>query len=156
VAFGCVLDAWEVAIDLINWRRARRNPKLEPLFENPGSWRYPLAALGLFLVVRGIVSETVFEVLNSNVESQLRSYESDKITAAESKAADAIRDAGSAKQSAEGTPLGTVQALLGHASPETTREIYIESLTENARALLLRAAEKLIGPKWTRVPECRK
>jgi integrase len=51
-----------------------------------------------------------------------------------------------------GAPLGTVQALLGHASPEVTREIYIGSVPENARTAV-QDVEKLIGPKWTQVPE---
>lgn len=51
-----------------------------------------------------------------------------------------------------GAPLGTVQALLGHASPEITREIYIGSVPENARTAV-EDVEKLIGPKWTQVPE---
>ncbi len=51
-----------------------------------------------------------------------------------------------------GAPLGTVQALLGHASPEVTREIYIGSVPENARAAV-ENVEKLIGPKWTQVPD---
>lgn len=51
-----------------------------------------------------------------------------------------------------GAPLGTVQALLGHASPEITREIYIGSVPENARTAV-EGVEKLIGPKWTQIPE---
>ena len=51
-----------------------------------------------------------------------------------------------------GAPLGTVQALLGHASSEVTREIYIGSVPENARAAV-ESVEKLIGPKWTQVPD---
>jgi integrase len=51
-----------------------------------------------------------------------------------------------------GAPLGTVQALLGHASLEVTREIYIGSVPEKARAAV-REVEKLIGPKWTQVPD---
>jgi integrase len=50
-----------------------------------------------------------------------------------------------------GAPLGTVQALLGHASPEITREIYIGPVPENARAAV-QDVEKLIGSKWTQVP----
>lgn len=52
-----------------------------------------------------------------------------------------------------GAPLGTVQALLGHASPEVTRQIYLHAIPEEQR----RAAEKmeklLIGPKWTQNEE---
>jgi integrase len=51
-----------------------------------------------------------------------------------------------------GAPSGTVQALLGHASPEVTREIYIGSVPENARTAV-ENVEKLIGPKWTEVPD---
>jgi integrase len=51
-----------------------------------------------------------------------------------------------------GAALGTVQALLGHASPEVTREVYIGSVPENARTAV-RDVEKLIGPKWTQVPD---
>jgi len=32
-----------------------------------------------------------------------------------------------------GTPLGTVQALLGHASSEITRQVYLHSLPEDRR-----------------------
>ena len=56
-----------------------------------------------------------------------------------------------------GAPLGTVQAILGHASPEVTREVYIGSVPENARTAI-EGVEKLIGPKWTQVetwPELR-
>jgi integrase len=62
-----------------------------------------------------------------------------------------LRHAHATLLDAVGTPLGTVQALLGHASPETTREIYIESVAENARPAV-ESVEKLIGPKWTQVP----
>jgi integrase len=51
-----------------------------------------------------------------------------------------------------GAPLGTVQALLGHASPEVTRDIYIGSAPENAR-IAVEGVEKLIGSKWTPVPD---
>ncbi len=51
-----------------------------------------------------------------------------------------------------GAPLGTVQGLLGHASPEVTREVYIGSVPENARAAV-ESIENLIGPKWTQVSD---
>lgn len=51
-----------------------------------------------------------------------------------------------------GAPLGTVQVLLGHASSEVTREVYIGSVPEDARAAV-QNVEKLIGPKWTQVPD---
>ncbi len=49
-----------------------------------------------------------------------------------------------------GAPLGTVQALLGHASPEVTSGIYIGSVPENARTAV-EDVENLIGPIWTQV-----
>ena len=51
-----------------------------------------------------------------------------------------------------GATLGTTQALLGHSSAEVTREIYIGSVPEDARRAV-EEVEKLIGPKWTQVPE---
>lgn len=51
-----------------------------------------------------------------------------------------------------GAPLGTVQAVLGHASPEITREIYIGSVPEDARKAI-EDVERLIGPKRTQVPD---
>jgi integrase len=56
-----------------------------------------------------------------------------------------------------GTPLGTVQALLGHSSSEITRDTYIGSVPADARKAV-EGVENLIGPKWTRVsgwPEMR-
>lgn len=85
VALGCTLEVWEVAFDVKNWWRHRR--KRDTLPDNPGSWRYPLAAVGLFLVVGGIVSETVCEVLVSNAESQLRAHVSNVLSTAETNAA---------------------------------------------------------------------
>jgi hypothetical protein len=87
VAVGCGLEIWEVAVDLTNWRRHRK--KLQSIPDNPGSWRYPMAALGLVLVVGGIVSETVFEVLASNSDSDIRSHESDVLSIAEQNAGNA-------------------------------------------------------------------
>lgn len=96
VALGCMFETWEIAFDLRNWWRHRR--RTDPLPDNPGSWRYPLAAVGLFLVVSGIVSETIFEVLDANVESQLRSHASNVLSDAESRAATAEGNAAKAQK----------------------------------------------------------
>jgi hypothetical protein len=98
VALGCALETWEVAFNLKNWWRARKRRDL--LQDNPGSWRHLLAALGLFLVVGGIVGETIFEVLDSNVESQLRTHASDLISDADQKTAIADGEAGDAETKA--------------------------------------------------------
>jgi integrase len=46
-----------------------------------------------------------------------------------------------------GTPLGTVQALLGHSSGEITRQVYLHSLTEDRRSAVMKLEALLIGPK---------
>ena len=98
VAVGCVLEIWEVVVDLRNWRRHRKSLHVIP--DNPGSWMYPLAALGILLVVGGIVSETVFEVLASNADAAIRSHESDVVSTAETNAAVANKQAGDANERA--------------------------------------------------------
>ena len=45
-----------------------------------------------------------------------------------------------------GTPLGTVQALLGHSSGEITRQVYLHSLTEDRRSAVNRLEALIIGP----------
>jgi len=50
---------------------------------------------------------------------------------------------------AVGAPLGTVQALLGHASPEVTRQIYLHAIPEEQRKAVEKVEKLLIGPKWT-------
>ncbi|MFY9561303.1 MAG: tyrosine-type recombinase/integrase [Terriglobales bacterium] len=54
---------------------------------------------------------------------------------------------------AVGTPLGTVQALLGHSSSEITREVYLHSIPADARAAVEKVEELLNRPKLTQVPE---
>src|SRR5207245_11030158 len=54
---------------------------------------------------------------------------------------------------AVGTPLGTVQALLGHSSPEITREIYLHSLPAGAREAVEKVEALIIGPKRTQIEE---
>jgi integrase len=57
---------------------------------------------------------------------------------------------------AVGTPLGTVQSLLGHSSSEITREIYLHSIPSDARAAVQKVEDLLIGPKWTQVVQIPK
>lgn len=52
-----------------------------------------------------------------------------------------------------GAPLGTVQALLGHSSPEITRGIYIHAIPDDQRRVVQRVETLLFGPKWTQVSE---
>jgi integrase len=51
-----------------------------------------------------------------------------------------------------GTPLGTVQALLGHSSSEITRQVYLHSLAADRRTAAEKLEAHLIGPNRTQVP----
>src|SRR5271169_4538325 len=64
-----------------------------------------------------------------------------------------LRHANATLLDAVGTPLGTVQALLGHSSAEITREIYLHSVPVDARSAVEKVEALLIGPKWTQVTE---
>ncbi len=44
-----------------------------------------------------------------------------------------------------GTPLGTVQALLGHSSSEIPREVYLHSIPADAQAAVQKV-EDLLSP----------
>lgn len=67
-----------------------------------------------------------------------------------------LRHANATLLDAVGTPLGTVQALLGHSSSEITREIYLHSVPADARAAVEKVEGLLNGPKWTQVLETAK
>ena len=64
-----------------------------------------------------------------------------------------LRHANATLLDAVGTPLGTVQALLGHSSSEITREVYLHSIPADARAAVQRVEELLNRPKLTQVPK---
>jgi hypothetical protein len=77
VALGCILEVWETYVSLLGWRRKRKD---RPHNDNPRSWRVPMAAVGLLLVIVGVVGETVFEVLVSNADAAIRTHESDVLS----------------------------------------------------------------------------
>ena len=73
-----------------------------------------------------------------------------------------LRHANATLLDSVGTPLSTTQALLGHSSPEITREIYLHSIPADARGAvekierLVEAAKpesEIIGPNRTQVLE---
>src|SRR5438876_3046231 len=64
-----------------------------------------------------------------------------------------LRHANATLLDAVGTPLGTVQALLGHSSPEITREVYLHSIPSDARAAVEKVDELLNRRKLTEVLE---
>jgi integrase len=66
-----------------------------------------------------------------------------------------LRHANATLLDAVGTPLGTVQSLLGHASPNITRGIYLHSLPAGAKEAVQKVEDLLTGPKRTQVEEIR-
>ena len=60
-----------------------------------------------------------------------------------------LRHAHATLLDAVGTPLGTVQALLGHSSSEITREVYLYSIPADAQAAVQKVEDLLIRPKLT-------
>ena len=48
-----------------------------------------------------------------------------------------------------GTPIGTMQTLLGHSAPEITREIYLHAIPEEQRRAVESVERLVFGPKWT-------
>ena len=67
-----------------------------------------------------------------------------------------LRHANATLLDAVGTPLGTVQALLGHSSSEVTRDVYLHSIPADARAAVQKVEDLLIGPKLTQVVQVEK
>jgi integrase len=66
-----------------------------------------------------------------------------------------LRHANATIHDAVGTPLGTVQSLLGHSSSEITRGTYIHSLPAGAREAVQKVEDFLTGPKRTQMEEIR-
>jgi integrase len=62
-----------------------------------------------------------------------------------------LRHAHATLLDAAGAPLGTVQALLGHSSPEITRGIYIHAIPEDQRKAVANVETLLFGLKRTQV-----
>ena len=50
-----------------------------------------------------------------------------------------------------GTPNGMMQSLLGHSTPEITREIYLHKIPEEQRRAVESVERFVFGPKWTQV-----
>ena len=67
-----------------------------------------------------------------------------------------LRHANATLLDAVGTPLGTVQAILGHSSSEITREVYLHSIPADARAAVEKVEGLLNRPKLTQVLETAK
>lgn len=96
VALGCLLEVFETRDSFHQWKNVLRNIRLEP--EDQRSWHKPAAALGLLLVIVGIVGETVCEGFVSFDETSIRQYDEDALGAAKQVAAFAQRDAACARK----------------------------------------------------------
>jgi integrase len=46
-----------------------------------------------------------------------------------------------------GTPIGTMQSLLGHSAPEITRELYLHAIPEEQRRAVESVERLVLGPK---------
>jgi len=46
-----------------------------------------------------------------------------------------------------GTPIGTMQSLLGHSTPEITREIYLHAIPEEQLRAVESVERLVFGPK---------
>jgi integrase len=63
-----------------------------------------------------------------------------------------LRHATATLSSSAGTPLGTIQELLGHSSSQLTREVYLEAVPSDMKNAVQNVEDLLIGPKRTQVP----
>jgi hypothetical protein len=91
VAIGCISEVPETWASWVRWRRAMKDLLLEP--EDEKSWHRPAAAIGLLVVVLGIVGETICEAYVSINETEIRAHD-------ETVLGDTIKQAGNAKDSA--------------------------------------------------------
>jgi hypothetical protein len=95
VGVGCLFEAPETIVIVKRWFKLRsRTGDGEETLNDKKSWFVPLAAVGLLIVVIGIVVETYAEGQVSDVDALLRSHASDKISQAESDAGTATTNAG--------------------------------------------------------------
>ena len=137
VAVGCAMEAPETFILIKRWWLLRfRDIEREETKEDKRSWIVPLAALGLLIIVVGIVAETYCEGKVSDVDALIRAHESDKITAAENEAASATRHAGDAAANAKKAEDSADAA--NAANRDIQRKT--ETLAKEARDLTVRLA----------------
>jgi site-specific recombinase XerD len=50
-----------------------------------------------------------------------------------------------------GTPIGTMQSLLGHSTADISREIYLHAVPEEQRRAVESVERLVFGSKWTQV-----
>lgn len=101
MAAGCILEIGETSMDLKRWVRLKKGLPVEE--ENAKSSWVLVGAIGLMLVILGVVGEGVFEGLSYRAETTLREYDS-KILAG------AVTKSGEAKDSASKASDASVRA----------------------------------------------
>jgi hypothetical protein len=152
VAVGCALEAPETFQILKRWWLLKfRNEHRHENIDEKRSWLIPAAAAGLLAIVLGIFLETYAEGKVSDIDAQIRAHESDKITEAEGSAAAAIRDAGTAKDSAVQAKASAAQVAA--TSLELARVLDAESprgliISRNGNAVA-RALTPFRGQRFT-------
>lgn len=153
VAVGCALEAPETYIILKRWWLLRfRQIDREETKEEKKGWIVPQAAIGLLIIVLGILGETYCEGRVSDVDAELRAHESDKITAAESDATTAKDSARESKEALEGArrELTEIEQKTGEVSEEADAlrgrmgEIKNAVAFQTPRRLILRASASKI------------
>jgi hypothetical protein len=88
VAIGCAMEAPETFVLMKRWWLLRfRDIEREDTKEDKKRWIVPLAAIGLFIIVIGIIVETYCEGKVSDIDAAIRGHESDVLSAAEAKTA---------------------------------------------------------------------
>ena len=136
------MEAPETLLIIRRWALLRFCDKeTEETKEHRKSLFVPLAALGLFIIVVGIVFETYAEGKASDFEALLLTHESDKITIAEEDAASAIRDAGTARASAN-IAAGASKQALADAGEARNQANTLEGEVVSARQETATAVEK--------------
>jgi hypothetical protein len=89
VAVGCLLELGETWSDLKEWWNLKKSKAVPP-----PSWHAPAAAIGLLLVILGVIGEGIFEGLVSMKETDLRAHDEQVL-------GDTIMKVGTAKDAAE-------------------------------------------------------
>lgn len=120
VAAGCLLEGPETFVTIKRWWLLRfRDIEREETKEDKKSWIVPCGAVGLIVIVLGIVAETYFEGKVSDADARIREHESQVVSAAEADAASANGRAADAEKRAgklEAANLTVGQDLLRNQS----------------------------------------
>jgi hypothetical protein len=135
VAIGCVLEIPETWGDLKEWRKLRKESGEKP------SWRVPMGAIGLLLVVMGVIGEGVFEALVSMNETALRAHDEQVL-------GETIKEAGTAKDSANAAVQAAALAskVSGEAMDKASAVFSTAaSANESARGALTLAGDAKAG-----------